>query len=260
MRFISLLLLFFSLTNVAQAADHSGKWFLLWGYNRADYKNSDITLSGPGYDYTLYDVQAKDRPAEFQWSYIFPDFTIPQTNTRIGKYLDETSRITFGVDHMKYVMVQDQVVKQTGTSYPSTAGTLGPSNARVLSADFLKYEHTDGLNYIHVGYEMLYPLWQNSLFHVSALHGPDAGIVFPKTNVTMTGYKPNHDDFNVAGYGAAYKIGLVADMGKNWFLQMEFKKGLLNMPWIRTSNNTADSSSQKIEFMESVWALGYVFD
>jgi hypothetical protein len=255
-RFASLLLLFFSLTNVANAADHSGKWFFLWGYNRADYKNSEINLSGPGYNYTLHDVKANDRPSEFQWSYLVPDLTIPQTNTRIGKYLDETSRVTFGVDHMKYIMTIGQVVNRTGTDHQGN-----PSNAnQQLDLNYLQYEHTDGLNYIHLGYEMLHPFWQNEYFHLSALHGPDIGLVLPKTNVTLGGYKQNHDDFNIAGYGAAYKVGLVADVGKNWFMQLEFKKGQLNMPWIRTSNSTADGASQKIEFLESVWALGYVFD
>lgn len=256
MRLVSLFILLFSVSNLASAASHADKWFLLWGYNRTDYKNSEINLKGSGYDYTLHDVQANDRPSPFQWSYLVPNMTIPQTNTRIGKYLSEDRRVTFGVDHMKYIMTIGQVVNRTGVDHQGY-----PSNpAQALPLGYLQYEHTDGLNYIHVGYEMLHPFWQNQTFKLSFLHGPDGGIVFPKTNVTLAGNKPNHDDFNVAGYGAAYKVGMVADIGKNWFLQLEFKKGQLNMPWIRTSNDTADSASQKIEFLESVWALGYVFD
>jgi hypothetical protein len=255
MRIISIFILLFSVSNLASAASHADKWFLLWGYNRADYKNSEVTLSGAGYSYTLHDVQGNDRPSPYNVSYLVPHMTIPQTNTRIGKYLDENHRITFGVDHMKYIATVGQVVGKTGTDHIGNS-----SNTATLDLSYLQYEHTDGLNYIHFGYEMLHPFWQNETFKFSFLHGPDAGIVLPKTNVTLAGYKPNHDDFNVAGYGAAYKVGMIADIGKNWFVQLEFKKGQLNMPWIRTSNDTVDTASQKIEFLESVWALGYVFD
>jgi len=260
MRALSLLLLLSFSTLASAAPNHANKWFFMWGYNHTSYKNSDINFKGPGYDFTLYDVQAKDRPSEFSWSYVAPDITIPQTNTRIGYYLDETHRIHFGVDHMKYVMVTNQIVNKTGTDHV-TANTLHgitSSNPQLLSPDYLTYEHTDGLNYVTLGYEMLYPFWENNWFRVSAIHGPDAGFVYPKTNVTMAGQN-THDNFSVAGYGASYKVGLITDIGKDWFVQLEFKRGLLNMPWIRTTSSSEDSASQKIDFTEGIMTVGYVF-
>jgi len=267
MRAISLLLLFFSFSNIVFADEdtfsHAGKWFFMWGYNRGYYKNSDISMHGTGangpYDYTLHDTNAHDAQSEFQFQFIFPNATIPQTNARIGYYLDDTHRLNFGVDHMKYVVTQDQTVQKTGTD-PSGVPIVNSSANQTITPAYLEYEHTDGLNYISLGYEMLYPFWQNSTFNLSFVHGPDAGIVYPKTNVTMAGQgQLRHDDFNVAGYGAAYKVGIIADIGHNWFLQLDLKEGILNMPWIRIDNNPNDGASQKIQFFESILALGYVF-
>lgn len=261
MRTLSLLILFFTFSNTSFAASHADKWFFLWGYNRDFYQNSDISFNGTNangqpYNYTLHDVKANDIQSQFQFQWLFPDITVPQTNSRIGYYLDETHRINFGVDHMKYVMTQYQTVQKSGTD-PSALGT---SPTQTITPGYMAFEHTDGLNYISVGYETMYPFWENGWFKLSAVHGPDVGIVYPKTNVTMAGQgQLRHDDFNVAGYGAAYKVGLIADIGANWFLQLEVKEGILNMPWIRIDNNPGDSASQRIQFFEEILALGYVF-
>jgi hypothetical protein len=255
MRVISLILLFFSFSNVSYAAiHHAESWYFLWGYNRSNYKDSDINFKGPGYDYTLEGVRASDKQSAFQWEWLTPwGSTIPQTNTRFGYYLDEEHRIYFGVDHMKYVMVSDQVVSKTGTDQN------GNSNAtQTINPAFLTYEHTDGLNYVNVGYEMLHPFWTNNSIRLSTLHGPDIGFVYPKTNASMQG-KTAHDEFAVAGYGASYKIGLVADIGPNWFVQFEGKRGRLIMPHIRPAEGNEDSASQTIDFFEYILALGYVF-
>jgi len=291
MRAISLLLLFFSFSNIsfaetilladakvpekietatpaettthAKATGHAGRWFFLWGYNRDFYQNSDISLhgtnptTGAAYDYTLHDVNAHDEQSNPQLQFLFPDITIPETNERIGYYLDETHRINFGVDHMKYVVTQGQTVPVSGTNITCTICTSG---TQTITPAYMEYEHTDGLNYVSLGYEVLYPFWENHNFKLSVVQGPDVGFVYPKTNVTMAGAGAlRHDDFNVAGYGAAYKVGLIADIGVNWFLQFDVKEGILNMPWIRIDNNPNDGASQKIQFFEAIMALGYIF-
>lgn len=263
MRLIGVFLLFFSVSNITYAAtNHADKWFILWGYNRSEYQDSDITFTGSSggttgkdYNFTLYNVKASDRQSQVELQFLTPwGMTVPQYNFRLGYYLDETHRAYFGVDHMKYVMVANQVVNKTGTDWNGDAGST-----KAIDPTYLQYEHTDGLNYVNFGYEMLYPFWNGNSYKISFMHGPDIGFVLPKTNVTINNVN-HHDDFNVAGYGASYKVGFVVDLGENWFGQLEFKKGLLNMPWIRTTSSPEDSASQKIEFWQYGWAFGYVFD
>ncbi len=51
---------------------------------------------------------------------------------------------------MKYVMFQDRAVNLSGY-YPEYGfyGELLPNNQTLLTRNFLTFEHTDGLNYIH---------------------------------------------------------------------------------------------------------------
>jgi hypothetical protein len=252
MRYLSLLLLSFLFfnTTVAAAADHTGQWFFLWGYNRDSYNTSDLTLKGPGYDYTIHEAQAHDSPSLRLTDLLPQNLTLPQTNTRVGYYLSEDRRVYFGVDHLKYVLTQDQPITITGTTHDNTYPAT-------LAANFLTYEHTDVLNYVHSGYELLHSFWQNELFKLSVIHGPDAGIVYPKTNVTFSGYR-HRDDFTIAGYGASYKVGLVADVASHWFVQFEAKGGRLILPWIKTGDQK-DTAEQNITFRELVLAVGYIF-
>ena len=92
------------------------RFFFYWGYNRATFAKSDIHFSGPDYDFTLFDVVAKDRPTKFNFkTYFSPtSITIPQYDYRFGFFLTRHFAISIGMDHMKYVVTNDQTVAHVG--------------------------------------------------------------------------------------------------------------------------------------------------
>src|SRR5436190_1568174 len=59
---------------------HSNRLYFYWGYNRSFFSHSDIHFSGPGYNFTIYDVLATDRPTKFSAAaYLNPaHITVPQ--------------------------------------------------------------------------------------------------------------------------------------------------------------------------------------
>lgn len=93
-----------------------GSAFLNWGWNRAAYTNSTLKMKGDDYNLTLEKLAAKDRPTKFaSKDYLRYDrITIPQTDLRVGYFLKDNVALVFGVDHMKYVMNQDQVAHVKG--------------------------------------------------------------------------------------------------------------------------------------------------
>ena len=71
-------------------AHNKGKMYIFWGGNRESYSSSDIHFKGDDYDFTLYDVEAVDRPVGWHINYINPTMmTIPQTNFRLGYFIVE---------------------------------------------------------------------------------------------------------------------------------------------------------------------------
>ena len=124
-------------------AHNKGKFFFFWGGNRDYYTNSDITFSGNGYNFTIKDVEAVDKPKGWHIDYINPlRMTIPQTNFHIGYYLNDHYTISAGVDHMKYVMKNGQTVKMSGYINGSGTSHDGIYNNvdKVLTEDFLTFE------------------------------------------------------------------------------------------------------------------------
>lgn len=247
-------------------AHNKGKFFISWGGNRETYSKSDVTFRGKDYNFTLENIQAHDKPKGWHIDYINPvRITIPQTNFRLGYFVNDHYSVTIGVDHMKYVMFQDRAVNITGT-YPD-AGTYGeilPNNQVLLTEDFLTYEHTDGLNYIntefsrHDDISSVFKIRNTDKIQVNLTEGVGVGFLYPKTNTKLLG-KERHDDFHISGYGTSLKAGLNITFFKHFYIQGELKGGYINMPDIRTTTSTEDSASQDFFFFQKIIAFGGIF-
>ena len=117
--------------------------FAYWGWNRGHFSASDITFKGEDYNFTLKDVKSIDKPKPFGIYYFkLDELTNPQTNFRIGYFFMENYTISLGVDHMKYVMRNDQAVTINGNI--NTDGDFDGTynnDGIVLTKDFLLFEH-----------------------------------------------------------------------------------------------------------------------
>lgn len=247
-------------------AHNKGKFYIFWGGNRESYSKSDIRFKGADYDFTLYDVQAHDKPKGWHVDYLNPSrMTIPQTNFRIGYFISDHYNISIGFDHMKYVMAQNKTVNFSG-SYPNSGsyGEILPNNQILLTEDFLTFEHTDGLNYVNSeicrvdDLSNLLKLPNIDKFQINITEGFGGGFLYPKTNAKLLG-KERHDDFHISGYGVSAKVGLNFTFYKYFFIQTELKGGYINMSDIRTTNDLADKASQNFYFFQRIVSFGGIF-
>lgn len=245
---------------------NKGKFFVSWGGNRESFSNSDIHFKGKDYNFTLYDVQAADKPKGWHIDYVNPArMTIPQTNFRLGYFISDHYSVTLGVDHMKYVMGQNQAVDYSGT-YPNegTYGETLPNGQVFLTEEFLKYEHTDGLNYVHTevsrfdDISKLFRITDTDKIQINITEGLGAGVLYPKTNTTLLG-RERHDDFHISGWGVSAKAGLNITFLKHFYIQGELKAGYINMPDIRTTKSSDDTASQHFTFFQRIIAVGGIF-
>jgi hypothetical protein len=272
---IAFILISFSFPNFAQdlgtnperyTAHNKGKFFVSWGGNRETYSRSDIHFKGNDYNFTLYDVAASDKPKGWHIDYLNPArMTIPQTTLRLGYFISDHYSITLGVDHLKYVMNQNQAVHYSGM-YPN-AGNYGevlPNGQVFLTEEFLTFEHTDGLNYVHTEVARFDDI--STLFHISntdkiqvnITEGLGVGVLYPKTNTQLLGRK-RHDDFHISGYGISAKAGLNITFFKYFYVQGEIKGGYINMPNIKTTGSSTDAASQHFTFFARLIAIGGIF-
>jgi hypothetical protein len=239
--------------------ERKGNLFGGWGWNRAAYSDSDIHFKGDGYDFTLLNVQAKDRQTQFKAETYFGlnTITIPQTNMRFGYFITNNISITLGVDHMKYVMQNYQTVAIEGRIDNKDYASMVKEGEVLLSPSFLTFEHTDGLNYVNAEFEYHTGIWKNKIFHLNAFAGAGIGLMVPKSNVKLMGFERN-DEFHLAGAGTDIKIGVELLIGKYFFLRYEGKTGYINMPDILTRNNGGnDRASQEFFFAAMDGMFGF---
>ncbi|MGX9986948.1 hypothetical protein [Soonwooa purpurea] len=239
-----------------------GKIFVFWGWNTAAYSDSNIHFKGDGYDFTLKRVSAHDRPTKFTFKdYFAPDnLTIPQTNARIGYFIKDNVAIVLGLDHMKYVMDQNQSVGFKGhISDPTYANMIMPGSAVNLSnGEFLTFEHTDGLNYINIGAEKYQNILNKKGLDVEFAYGAGVGALLPKSNVKLFGNERS-DRFHLAGFGADARASFNIIFANHIMLRLEGKVGYINMPDIKTTLNKSDKASQDFMFAQANLGIGYIF-
>jgi hypothetical protein len=246
---------------------NKGKFFAYWGWNWASYTDSNIRFKGDNYDFTLQNVKSHDTPSAFTFKKYFgiTNITKPQTNARIGYFFKENYTISIGVDHMKYVVNNDQFVNIDGSISIGNTKYDGVYTGQQiqLTEDFLRLEHTDGLNYINT---QLYRFddissWfglDSESFQINITEGIGAGILFPKTDTTLLGQE-RHDDYHVSGYGLSAGFGLNITFLKHFFIQADLKGGYINMQNVKISTNAADSASQDFFFLQNNILIGGKF-
>jgi len=296
-KFLFFLLTCVSLNTFAQeeipvqkyAAHNKGKFFVMWGGNRESYSKSDVNFRGKDYNFTVENMAAHDKPKGWHVDYINPaNMTIPQTNLRLGYFFSDHYTVTIGVDHMKYVMSQNQTANVNGTinlptndpgsiyngEYNNRPVDMSQGGAKEGGYDngeipangpaFLMYEHTDGLNYINTEVARFddiskwFGLPNIDKVQINLTEGLGAGILYPKTNTTLLG-KERHDDFHVSGYGVSAKAGLNITFFKHFYVQGELKGGYINMPDIKTTTSNEDKASQHFTYFQRIIAVGGIF-
>lgn len=269
-----------SLANAEGGIHDKGSIYVFWGWNRSQYSESDIHFKGNGYDFTLSDVKASDRQTTVGIDpYFRPDgITLPQTNFKVGYFISDKYALSFGVDHMKYVMDQDQTVVINGEinigSFQHTVidpdtkveseitanfdGTYNNATIDLSEEGFLNFEHTDGLNYLNFEISRFDELKKfNESLMITGITGVGIGLLMPRTNVTMLD-KKRHDDFHFAGWGTSVKAGLELSYDR-FFMRSELKYGYINMPDIRTTSSSIDKADQYFTFTELNMLFGYYF-
>ncbi|MEC4005237.1 hypothetical protein OX283_011260 [Flavobacterium sp. SUN052] len=254
---------------IKYSAHNKGKIFFSFGGNRDKFSKSDIHFTGNNFDFTVYDAVAEDKPKGWNIDYINPTrMTIPQTNMKFGYFISDHYSISIGVDHMKYVFTQSQTANVSGyINLPaSELGTNHNGNYNNMPVDFsdgtfLKFEHTNGLNYVNTEFARfddvsnLFKLPNTDKFQINLTEGVGVGFLYPRTDATVLG-KKEHDEFHIAGYGFSAKAGLNFNFFKYFFIQTELKGGYINMPDIQITYDNSEKASQHFMFIQSIISFG----
>ena len=264
----TIIIVFISFTSSGQKGlsysdKKKGQLSISWGWNRDAYTKSTISFKGADYDFALHKLTAHDRPTKFSYhNYLkLSRLTIPQTNLRISYFIKDNLAISFGDDHMKYVMDNGQTVRMKGVITQTGVYKGIYDGDKTVTEDFLTFEHTDGLNYLNLELEKYFEWYHSnsSRLIISGLIGGGAGVLLPKTNVKLLDYERN-DRFHVSGFGVSAKAGVQATFLKHIIVKFENKYGYINMPDIILHKKGIEGrAKQSFIFAELYGTIGFSF-
>lgn len=239
-----------------------GEFYSYWGYNWSWYTTSDVQFKGENYDFTIQNMKAKDRETPFSVKdYLSPKrFTIPQYNFRLGYYVKDDLDVSIAIDHMKYVMVQNQTAEIDGQIQIPNSPFSGSYQQKQtqLTENFLTFEHTDGLNYVHASVRKQSKLFETKKMQFDFIKGISAGVLLPKTNTKLFNNN-RYDEVHLSGFGTGLVGGLRGQIGRVFFIQTEFKSGYINMQDIRTTKFKSDSANQDFFYAQYMALVGGKF-
>jgi hypothetical protein len=241
------------------------KFYFYWGYNRGFYSKTNLHFNGPNYDFTVYDLTGQDRPFDFGLVYVNPaTFTIPQYNVRLGYFINDRVSVSLGMDHMKYIVDQNQPTRISGVISEEASGPYAGSylNQPIdLKADLLIFEHTNGFNLASLEVEYLQPLfsWWNNRIAARWSLGAGGVWVVTKTDVRVFGDGLDND-FHVAGYTLAGKTGPRLEFWNKVFIAGELKTGYASLPAVLIKNDAPEIGDHNLLYYEYYFVAGVYFD
>lgn len=263
---LKLLWFSFGMSFVLSAFTQSSRQaFLYWGYNRTAFARSNIHFQSPNYDFSLYDVKAKDRPTPFGKRYWgLKTLSIPQYNYCVGYRPSEKWVFSLGMDHMKYVLQSGQTALIHGeiseAASSKYSGTYDGLEEIVLNPDFIQYEHSDGFNYLSAKASRIHELksFNDDKFKLLGIAGLGAGVIITKTRVYL--FEEGIDnDFHLSGYSIAAHTGLRFQAWNHLFITSEGMAGYSWLPDIPLRNKSPMKAQQFIGYFQWYTALGYSF-
>jgi len=244
--------------------DKKGSLYVYWGYNRSYYSKTNLHFNGPNYDFTLYDVKGADRPSPFGSVYITPgSMSVPQYDYRFGYFLTNRLAVSGGMDHMKYVVTQDQQTKISGVIDQKASDKYAGSylNQSIeLTADLLTFEHTNGFNFISLDLEYQQPIVRILKGNIAFLLNSGIGGVWmlTKTDVRVMGDGMDNK-FHISGYAMAFKIGPRTEFLNHFFIAAELKGGYATLPSVLIKNDDPERGSHNLGFLEYYIVAGVNF-
>lgn len=250
-----------SISQEFSSKNRKGSIAVSWGWNWTNYTGSDIHFKGQGHDFTLYDVHASNRQSKFDFNTYFVHFTTPQYNFKVSYFIKDNWNVSFGVDHMKYIMNQNQYATITGTIDADSPYDETYDNTSIqLTPDFLTFEHTDGLNYIFAGINRFDEVFNFEKINIANIaiglsEGFSTGVYYPKTNSQLLSGE-RYDAFHVSGYGFDINLGLNITFFNYFFIEGQAKGGYVNMPDIRSTINQSDYAQQDFFYSHYSFMLG----
>jgi hypothetical protein len=221
------------------------EYFVSWGYNGDSYAKSNLHIkqSSLSNDFTLVDVEARDSKA---WTDLFShSLFVPQYNLRFGMFFNDRWGLEVALDHMKWIVRQDQAVRMTGTL---RGGSV--DSQVTLTPDVIRYQLNNGANpiFFNVVRRVRLAGEPGRTGYISFLPKAGGGFAVPHTENTLfgqaneKGFQPFH------GWNVDAAAALRLHVYKPIYVEFEEKALYVRYFGVKVDQGTAQHNIKAAEF------------
>lgn len=229
------------------------EFFFSWGYNGNTYANSDLHIRQPalGNDFTLSAVRIRDGKG---WTDLFNhSLFVPQYNVRAGFFFNQKWGVELALDHIKWIVRQDQTVRITGRLNGAPVDTQ-----LTLEREVLRYQLNNGANpiFINLIRRVRVAGEPGRTGYVSLHAKAGGGFAVPHTENVLFG-QPNEKGFQFGhGWNVDAGAAVRAHLWRRLYFEFEDKLVYARYFGVKVDRGTAGHSVKANQF---VFNLGVTF-
>jgi len=247
--------------------------WISWGYNRDWHSKSDAMFKTLYGDFTIHDAYGDDVPKKFGIYYFDPEkISIPQYNIEIGVMFNDKWGMDLHMDHMKWKFDRLRDYEITGDFSKKVWSTRGSRKTfeeaiRDKDASWLRFEHTDGYNYLSLGLIRNLKLVESKSgnFDIDARVSGGAGLMVPRTDIRLYYQKDDggsdrygiNNKFHIAGYGVHADARLKFTFWDKVFLQATVRGSRIKVKNALVDGVGASLEHTPINSVQVIGQIGY---
>ncbi len=253
-----MLLTFITFNALAQKTERKGEFYFSWGYNKAYYTRTDVSISQPslGNNFTFINTKLVDNPG-WDKALLTLALSIPQYNYRIGYFIDKDKDLAFEInfDHTKALFKNDQTVHMVGTfnNRPIDSSFVFSKTGAGNSRNY--YYLNNGANFLlfNIVKRKKFTNWSTKNIAIDGLAKVGIGPVIPHVENSLFGQK-NDQGFQFGGWNTGIEYALRSTLKKHLYLEFAGKIDYAYYYGLDVYQGKAKHSLSTLEFILN---LGY---
>jgi hypothetical protein len=258
-KYLAILVLSITTLNVvAQKKERKGEFYFSWGYNKAYYTNSNVSINQPslGNNFTFKNVDLIDNPGWDDALFTLA-LSIPQYNYRIGYFIDKEKDLAFEInfDHTKALFKNGQTVNMVGTynGRPVDSSFVFSKTGTGTSKNY--YYLNNGANFLlfNIVKRKRFKNLSTQSIDFDGLAKVGVGPLIPHVENSLFGQK-NDQKFQFGGWNTGLEYALRSTFKKH--LYVEFA-GKLDYAYYYGLDVYQGKAKQGFGTLEFILNLGY---
>ncbi len=231
------------------------------GYQRAFYSKHQLQLNASAYNFTLDRLSAKDvKSSSFPAYFDFSSFYLPQFNLRAGYYFTNKYAITFGLDHLNYILKDGQTTTLNGTFEQTDKGPWSGSYLnKETTLNLQEFSYSNSMNIMRLEFIRTDKFYQtrNKFFALSANYGLGLGLINNSNQLFISNELTDAKSYS--GYSVNALLAIRLEFFRHIYLMPQLSAGSINQFRAASGGTTNSYSKTNFWFRQNQLSLGFFY-